>query len=265
MHWQVGINRALAYIEDNLDGTVEIAAAAKQAGCSTGEFQRLFSLLTEAPVGEYIRRRRLSLAAQALQNSREKVIDIALRHGYDSPAAFSRAFRQEFGVSPSEAQGGPPLPVYPRITAEYIVKEWLSKMSKFIERGYVVRENGPVYFTPDMARTLEWFERVLGWYGDIAGRDADGKPEYGCVFDYPDEVAVTHLTPFRGFHLFRGEAVSGVVGFLMVDNLDALHRYVTAQGWEQISGIEEAPWGARECRVTTVDGCVLRFFETTGS
>jgi AraC family transcriptional regulator len=134
-------------------------------------------------------------------------------------------------------------------------------MSKFSERGYVVRENGPVYFTKDMAKTVKWFEDVLGWFGDVAGRDEKGKPVYGCVFDYPGEVAVAHLTPFRGFHLFAGEPVKGVVGFLMIEGLDTFHKFVKDNGWKQISDIELQSWGARECRVTTPDGCVLRFFE----
>lgn len=265
MSWQMGMNRALEFIEKNLNGTIELSSIARCANSSVWEFQRLFALLTNIPVGEYIRRRRLALAAQALQSGNYKVVDIALEYGYDSPAAFSRAFKKEFGITPSAARSEQGLPICPKITSEYIMKEWLKRMSKFSERGYVVRENGPVYFTMDMEKTLEWFQNILGWYGDIASRREDGKAEYGCVFDYPEEVAISQITPFRGFHLFAGEPIKGVAGFMVVDGLDALHSYVKEQGWEQISEISDQPWGARECQVTTIDGCILRFFETNGT
>ena len=136
-------------------------------------------------------------------------------------------------------------------------------MQSYSERGYYVRENAPVYFTPDLEKTCAWFREVLGWYGDIAGRSSDGAAQYGCVFDYPGELIVAGLSPFRGIHLFRGEATKGVVGFIMVQGLKKFRQFVLENSWQQISEIEPQPWGANECRVTTIDGCILRFFETT--
>lgn len=264
MDWQKGMNNAIDYIESSLTGTVDFNVAARFVGCSIWEFQRIFSFVTHVPLGEYIRQRKLTLAAQDIQTNEMKIIDIALKYGYESPAAFSRAFSKLFGITPSSVRGIDFDPnAYPRITFESIEKERLTKMSKFSERGYVVRENGPVYFTRDMDKTVKWFEEVLGWYGDVVARDNEGNGEYGCVFDYPSEVAVAHITPFRGFHLFAGEPTKGVAGFLMIEGLDALHKLVKDNGWNQISDITSQPWGARECSITTPDGCVLRFFEST--
>jgi AraC family transcriptional regulator len=262
LDWQNGMNQAIDHMEARLCGEVDLVAAAQCVGCSSWEFQRLFSFLAHIPVGEYIRRRRLSLAAMELNQGEHKVIDVAIKYGYDSPAAFSRAFAQLFGVSPSSArsEGVRPQP-YPRLRFQYSESGWKEKMSKFGERGYVVRENGPVYFTQDMDATVKWFEDVLGWYGDVVARRPNGKGDYGCVFDYPDEVAVAHLTPFRGFHLFTGEPAKGVAGFLMVEGLDALYNHVKSAGWDQITEIADQPWSARECAGTTPDGCILRFFE----
>lgn len=262
MDWQKGMNHAIDYIESSLTGNVDLDTAARFVGCSTWEFQRVFSFLTRTSLGEYIRRRKLTLAAQDIRMNDMKLIDIALKYGYESPAAFSRAFSKLHGMTPSSARAvGVDLLVYPKITFEMIAKERLIQMNKFSERGYVVRENGPVYFTKDMDNTVRWFEDILGWYGDIAARDSAGNGEYGCVYDYPSEVAVAHITPFRGFHLFMGEPSKGIAGFLMVEGLEALHKHVKDKGWEQISDIETQAWGARECTVTTPDGCVLRFFE----
>lgn len=264
MDWQKGMNNAIDYIENNLTGIIEVNTAAKFVGCSGWEFQRIFSFLTHMSLGDYIRKRKLTLAAKDIQSNNLKIIDIALKYGYESPASFSRAFSKVYGITPSSVRDNYiDLDVYPRITFEFIEKERIIEMKKFSERGYVVRENGAVYFTKDMDKTVKWFEDTLGWYGDVVARDSDGKAEYGCVFDYPDEVAVAHLTPFRGFHLFNGQPTKGVAGFLMIDGIDELHKLVKESGWDKITEILPQPWGAKECNITTIDGCVLRFFEST--
>lgn len=251
MDWQIGMNRAADYIENNMTGEIDLTVAARYACCSVWEFQRIFSFMAYVSVGEYIRRRRLALAAADIQSGNDKIIDIALRYGYDSPAAFSRAFGQLFGVAPSRARSdGVPLPAYPRITFDSDGNGWLNQMNTNSERGYTVRENAPVYYTKDMDGTLNWFRSVLGWYGNIDERSDAGQGLYGCVHD-----------PVGGFHLFAGEPMKGWVSLTMVDGLDALYQRVKDSGWTQITDITDQPWGARECRVTTVDGPILRFFE----
>ncbi len=267
MDWQTGMNSAVAYIEENLAGEIDLARAARYTGCSAWEFQRLFSFIAQVPLGEYIRCRRLTLAAEDLRRGEGRVIEIALKYGYDSPASFSRAFSQWHGVPPSSARNeGIPLRSCPPIAFAFGNKERstdMNDMELYSQRGYYVRENAPVYFTPDMDRTIQWFRDVLGWYGDVTARDEQGAGGYGCVFDYPGELIVAQLTPFRGIHLFRGEPSKGVVGFLLVQGLDRLHQRVRAKGWTKISDICDQPWGARECTVETPDGSLLRFFETT--
>ena len=269
MDWQIGMNRAIDLIEENLAGEIDLADAARCAGCSVWEFQRVFSFITHLPLGDYIRRRRLTLAAEELRLGGDKVIEVALKYGYESPAAFARAFHQMHGVSPSQARGGGgPVNAFPRVSFHTESNgrsndmKQQNDMERYAGRGYYVRENAPVYFTRDMDATCKWFRDVLGWYGDIAARDENGKGAYGCVFDYPGELIVAHLTPFRGIHMFQGEPTKGVVGFLLVQGIDRLHQFVKANGWDQITDIFEQPWGARECQVTTPDGSVLRFFET---
>ena len=268
MDWQTKMNRAIDYIEENLEGEIRLGVAAQIAECSVWEFQRMFSFVAYTTLGDYIRGRRLSQAVRDIQTSHAKIIDIAIKYGYDSPAAFSRAFSRQFGVSPSSARGGGvKLKPYPKITFQTNTDRrddfmnTKNDMQTYSERGYYVRENAPVYFTLEMEKTCAWFRDTLGWYGDIAAKDDDGVAEYGCVFDYPGELIVSGLTPFRGIHLFRGEPSKGVTGFIMISGLEKFRQFVLSNGWEQISEIEEKPWGAKECHVTTVDGCVLRFFE----
>lgn len=86
------MKNAIDYIENNLTNEIEYERIAQIALCSQYHFQRMFSFLIGVALSEYIRRRRLTLAAFDLQNSSEKIIDIALKYGYNSPDSFSRAF-----------------------------------------------------------------------------------------------------------------------------------------------------------------------------
>ncbi|QQE81051.1 helix-turn-helix transcriptional regulator [Alicyclobacillus sp. SO9] len=95
---------AIDFIERNLFNEIEMTAVARQACSSTFHFQRMFHMLTGFTVAEYIRKRRLTLAAQELSSSPIKVLDVSLKCGYDSPESFSKAFRKTHGVSPSRAR-----------------------------------------------------------------------------------------------------------------------------------------------------------------
>lgn len=103
--WTEGIQRAIEYMENNLTEDLSVKDIAVQAYVSEFHFQRIFSVLCGFTVGEYIRSRRLTLAAQELSSSADvKVIDIALKYGYDSPDSFSRAFMKFHGISPTAAK-----------------------------------------------------------------------------------------------------------------------------------------------------------------
>ena len=115
---------ALAYVENNLTGEIDQEVLARIACCSIYNFSRMFSFITDISLTEYIRRRRLTMAAMELQQGGNiKVIDLALKYGYDSPVSFSRAFRTLHGVTPTEARaGGVTLKAYPRISFQISVK-----------------------------------------------------------------------------------------------------------------------------------------------
>lgn len=117
MEWLNRINQAMAYIESNLINDINYGQAAKIACCSSFHFQRMFSYMANVSLAEYIRRRRMTLAAFELQNSDIKIIDLALKYGYDSPTSFNRAFQSIHGVAPSNARNkGVRLKTYPRMT-----------------------------------------------------------------------------------------------------------------------------------------------------
>ena len=98
------LQAAIDYIEAHLTEELDVHDIAARAYISAFHFQRIFSSLCGMPLGEYIRRRRLTLAAQELSSSRHaRVIDVALKYSYDSPDSFTRAFRRFHGVVPSQA------------------------------------------------------------------------------------------------------------------------------------------------------------------
>ncbi|MBE4907540.1 AraC family transcriptional regulator [Bacillus luteolus] len=104
MAWVESIQKAINFIEENLLEEMTIEQISKQANASAFHFQRTFTLLTNISIGEYVRRRRLTLAAQELITTSCKVIDVAYKYGYDTPEAFTKAFRRQHGIVPSEAR-----------------------------------------------------------------------------------------------------------------------------------------------------------------
>jgi len=123
MDWLDRMNRAMDYLEANLTNEMDYNEAAKTALCSTYHFQRMFSFITGVPLSEYIRRRRLTLAAFELQNTNSRVIDVALLYGYESPEAFSRAFHKLHGVTPMAARNkGAALKAFPRMSFHISIK-----------------------------------------------------------------------------------------------------------------------------------------------
>ena len=104
MEWIANLNRALRYVEEHLtDESLNVEAIARVGAYSTFYMQRLFYLLTDMSLSDYVRRRRLSMAGQELQTGR-KVIDVALKYGYETPESFQKAFRRFHGITPSAAQ-----------------------------------------------------------------------------------------------------------------------------------------------------------------
>ena len=104
MDWITGIQNAINYIEEHLTEEIDYEIVAKEAACSSFYLQRIFSILCGMTLGDYIRNRRLTLAGNELSAADDKVIDIALKYGYESPESFTRAFSRFHGVTPSEAK-----------------------------------------------------------------------------------------------------------------------------------------------------------------
>lgn len=103
MIWQKQMQEVMTYIEDNLDSTIDYGIIAKYMKCSEGEFRRMFSFLSDTPLSDYIRNRRLTVAVKDIRAGKS-ITEVSNKYGYESQAAFSRAFKNFHGVSPSLAK-----------------------------------------------------------------------------------------------------------------------------------------------------------------
>lgn len=121
MDWITGIQRSLDYTEAHLTWEIDYEAVAKQACSSAFHFQRMFSMLCGFSLGDYIRMRRLTLAAEDLTRTGDKVIDIALKYGYDTPESFARAFQRFHGITPTEARRGGTIKSFFRLSVKLIL------------------------------------------------------------------------------------------------------------------------------------------------
>jgi len=126
---------AVEYMENHMDESIDIEEVAKVSYSSTFHFQRMFHMLTGSTVAEYIRKRKLTLAAQELAATAIKVLDVALKYGYNTPESFSKAFRKVHGISPSAArEQGTKLKAHPRISFQLSLKGEKDMDYRIVER-----------------------------------------------------------------------------------------------------------------------------------
>ena len=123
MKWVERLNEAIGYMEEHLTDEIDYEQLGRIACCSSYHFQRMFTYMAGIPLSEYIRRRKMSLAAVDLQGSDMKIVDVAEKYGYHSPTAFNRAFQSVHGIAPSAVKSeGVPVKSYPPVSFKITVK-----------------------------------------------------------------------------------------------------------------------------------------------
>ena len=149
MDWTTGLQKSIDYIEEHLLEKIDYDMVAAQSFSSSYHFQRVFCILCGFTVGEYIRNRRLSLAGTELASGDAKVIDIALKYGYESPDSFAKAFQKFHGVLPSQARSnGCNLKSFSRLVLKFsleggnIMNYKVEKKPEMIFTGYKRRFTG---------------------------------------------------------------------------------------------------------------------------
>lgn len=216
MSWVESMQKAIDYIESHLLEPITMEDIASQAHVSAFHFQRLFTILTDVSVGEYIRRRKMTLAAHELTTTDCKIIDLAYKYGYDTPESFSKAFRKQHGVTPSEVRkGSGTIQSYNRLAIQVNLKGASPMNYRIVERSGI---------------------RVVGVKRDIPCDAEGGSPSQG-VAAFWQEVN-ENGTVGQLIQLLNGE-IKGPLG--VTCNYDSERN--TVEYWIGVESSDDAPNG----------------------
>jgi len=270
------LNNVIDYIESNLYTTLDIDEISKVAYSSRYHFQRLFYALTELTVTEYIRNRRLSLAAEELAATNKKVIDVALKYGYESPEAFTKAFKRLHGITPSALKKlDVKIKAFPKISFQISIKGACEMSYRIVEKeafkvfgvGFVTSTVNNVIYKeiPEFVNRIfedGTHDRINKLLGNTIGTLLDGfhydfnedgtrkymmgyeKPE----IEVPDEFTTLQI-PKLTWAVFEGHGV-------MPDNLiiqdiwkTIYSEWFSSSGFEQVEGpcLEKNFWNDENC------------------
>ena len=194
MDWIIGIQHAIDYIEDNITETIDYEEVAKQCYSSSYHFQRVFSILCGFTLGEYIRNRRLTLAGRELATTNAKVIDVALKYGYESPDSFAKAFQKFHGILPSQARSnGSNLKSFSRLVLNFSL-EGGTTMNYRIETkpaftllGYKKRFSGTPYDEARQQQEGNFFKTTRAHQWMLKGIANDKMSDYCVLSNFDDD------------------------------------------------------------------------------
>ena len=193
MDWIQGIQRAIDYIEENITEKIDYEEVAKQAYSSSYHFQRVFGITCGFTLGEYIRRRKLTLAGNDLLSKKIKVIDVAFKYGYETAEGFSRAFFKLHGIMPSQVKKGCKLKSFPRLLVtvklfgENEMKYRIEEQEEIVLVGYKKRFFG-VPYGEERVKQEELFlttTRAKQWL--LIGASCDYSTDYMIITNIDDD------------------------------------------------------------------------------
>lgn len=258
------LNRAMEYVEVNIKDDIELEKVSSVTSYPPYHFSRLFYYIAEIPLSEYIRKRKLTLAAMDLQSGNEKVIDLAVKYGYDNADSFTRAFSKQHGITPTVArQTGVTLKIFPPLTFQIKIKgvqemNWRIEEKETFEVFGIERifGNDEVALVPDFWTELREngeYDRLYRAAGAKRGDngmhcinavcgynevEGDKFPYMICALKKPDSDAsgfkIAQI-PKATWAVFRSEKID-YMGSAMKELFDRAY-----QEWLPSSGYEWAP------------------------
>jgi len=167
VNWIQCLSKSIQYIEDHLTDKISIDEITKQAYTSNSHFQLLFHLVFGMTVGEYIRNRRLTLAAQDLLQPGSKILDVAMRYQYDTQESFSKAFTRFHGIPPSKVQAGK-IKLFQPLAIHITVQGGFEMSQKLIDDFYwndLEMQKGEVW------TDAEKYQRIVRWAAKARGHN----------------------------------------------------------------------------------------------
>lgn len=251
MDWIRSFQQSVDYIEEHITEPLEIGDIARVMNISGYYYQKIFNVLCGFGVGEYIRNRKLALAGGELMTTEDRVIDIALKYGYDTPEGFTRAFTRFHGATPSAVRRGSPVRSFARIhvtitmkggsTMDYkvVTKESFKVLEKAEEQSIVDEQNintVPQFWTRSHADgTVKKLLELTSDRSYIFGICYGNSPSDSKIFDY--SIAARVAEDFReedvpeGFRLSvipaRTWVVFECVGAMAGAIQELWHRIIT--------------------------------------
>ncbi|MCG7384515.1 AraC family transcriptional regulator [Paenibacillus sp. ACRRY] len=213
------LRQSIDYVEQHLHLPIEIEDVARSAMTSKYHFQRMFHAVTGVTITQYVRNRRLTLAAHELAGTDCKVIDVALKYGYDSPAAFTKAFQRMHGVTPRAAKKmNVRLKAFPRISFQVQIKGETEMNYRIVEEmestvfGKNVSIQNDAYKEIPLFVEDIWKNGIHDRINELVGRPA-GSLLNGYHYDFNEDGSKRYL---MGVELPNGQQVTDEFNILHV-------------------------------------------------
>ncbi len=229
MEWVDRMNKVIDYLEEHLCDEINPDEISRILTCPYSVFQRSFAPITGIQLSEYIRRRRLTCAAYDIQNTDQRILDIAVKYGYDSADAFTAAFKRMHGVTPQEARKPDvKLKFYARLTFKFMITGVQEMNYKVIEkqsfRVFGIRRTTPygggTWGIIKSDGTYSRIKEIIGHTCNLGlcfGFDKEGNNDYMCGVEYEGEAISGfdyYQYPSSTFLIFtaKGKVSEGVLG-----------------------------------------------------
>lgn len=237
MDWTERMNLIMDYVEQHMCSEISEQEIAKIAACPYAVFQASFSQITGFSFSEYVRRRKLTLAAYDLQNTNDKIIDIALKYGYQSADAFRVAFKALHNVSPAEVRkNNVKLTFYCRLYFEVKIKGVKNMDYTIVEKDSFkvlgVRRTTPygggTWAAIKSDGSNEKIKEISGKFFDLGlcfGFFEDGSNDYMCGVEWSGEDV-------EGFDTFTYPPAT----WLIFEAKGAISDNVLGSVWNRING-----------------------------
>ena len=179
------LNRVIDYMENHLTYEINQEKIAQIAGCSYNDVSRIFSLIGGIPISDYVRKRRLTLAGNELKYQKAKVLDVALKYGYESPVSFARAFHSFHGFNPGLAdRHDSVLNVFPRLVYQISVNEVIDAVKKETITVCGTTYEAGYYGEQDLSAWSEVYTKREFWRLEQAEDLAEDKPRLDQILPY---------------------------------------------------------------------------------
>ncbi len=219
------LNLVIDYIENHLTSDINQDQIAQIACCSYYDVSRIFSLIGGIPISEYVRKRKLTLAGNELKYQKAKVLDVALKYGYDSPISFARAFHSFHGFNPGVAnRADTMLKMFPRLVYQISVNEVIDVIRKDKIRIAGKEYEASYFGEQDLASFSELYVKRKYWRLEDAYADLNDRPMLDEVLPYNN---------YPPIHIEIGQVF--VIDYYKVDGT-IVRKYFIADGtvWENM-------------------------------